>query len=772
MIDVLIFNWQDVFEKYSVQNKFRRFLVKKNIRIWYIMIYHWLLFLGKKLHLISEEKYYQKYWYFLKNISITEYQLEQFKKTLDLKNLQYLTDNRSQVIVTQIPNFIVELIVGSHVTILGLPVEIDGSWSHEYTSIDRRIDTVLQDEGNVDVYGDSRFIKYIKKQNTAQTVETHLMIKGHRFEQRWRFLIAEIMQTIITIVLGLGISACSVVIAGYAYSQPMALDILKSRELFGLNSLPIVCIGLILFFVFGRIWVSFGLNFLIFIGLAFGNHYKLMFRDDPVTFSDLKLISEATNMSKKYTITLNWKHVVLIIAFIVCLVILQRLFKAIPIDLYRLLGMLVTIGFLFTFGKQKMMDPALYGQVGHVKYGNVWKTTSQYMSKGFPYAFSHSISQDGVPKPKGYSESKAVELLGKYKEQNIPDSKKVNVIMIMMEAFNDFSKYPQLQIDPSVYAGLKTVQSQSISGHLVTNIFAGGTIDTERKTLTGYSKLQSFNHNTDSFAWYLKKQGYQTQALHPMYGWFYNRKNVDPVLGISDFKYMENYYNKYNQFIVPDSDFFDSIHSFSEKSKQPYFNLSVTYQNHGPYNTKYSGQPLLKWQEGYNQNDYAIVNNYLTGIKKTSDAILELTKEFKNDKPTVIMLYGDHNPWLGENNSAYKMMNIDLNLSTSKGYQNYYQTPYVMWANNQAKKVLKKQFVGKGPDISPMYLMPEYFKQAGLKGDSYMQYLQKLETQINVFGENSFYTDNKFVTKLDGKNEKIYNNYKMVEYYRMHRKVN
>jgi len=83
-----------------------------------------------------------------------------------------------------------------------------------------------------------------------------------------------------------------------------------------------------------------------------------------------------------------------------------------------------------------------------------------------------------------------------------------------------------------------------------------------------------------------------------MYGWFYNRKNVDPVLGISDFKYMENYYNKYNQFIVPDSEFFDSIHSFSEKSKQPYFNLSVTYQNHGPYNTKYSGQPLLKWQEG------------------------------------------------------------------------------------------------------------------------------------------------------------------------------
>lgn len=767
-----IFNWEDVFEKYAISDKFCRFLVKRNIKLWYIIIYHWILFFTKKFHLVSEVKYYQRYWRFLKKVSISENQLMQFKNRLSLKHLQYLTDNQESVIVAQLPNFLVTAIIGKDKTILGLPVELDGRWSQEYIPINQRINSILKSKDKIAVYGGIKFIKHAKKQMKNDSFETHLMMNGYRFENRWGLLMAEISQTIITIIMSLCTAVFSILIAGYTYSKPMALDILKSKELFGLNSLSVILIGLILFYIFGRIWVSFGLNFLLFVGLAFGNHYKLMFRDDPVTFSDLKLISEATNMSKKYTITLNWKHIILILSFIVCLIILSRLFQTIPVDSYRIIGGIIAIGMLFTFGKQKMMDPELYGSVGPVKYGNIWKTTSQYMSKGFPYAFSHSISQEGVQKPKGYSDAKAENLVGKYKNNNIPSDKKVNVIMIMMEAYNDFSKYPQLQIDPSVYAGLKEVQSQSISGHLVTNIFAGGTIDTERKTITGYSKLQSFNHNTDSFAWYFKQQGYQTQALHPMYGWFYNRKNIDPLLGIDDFKYMENYYNKYNQFIVPDTEFFKSIHDFSNKSKQPYFNLSVTYQNHGPYETTFSGQPLLKWQEGYNKNDYAIVNNYLTGIKKTSDAILELTQEFKNDKPTVIMLYGDHNPWLGENNSAYNMMNIDLNLSTSKGYQNYYQTPYVMWANESAKKALNNQFVGKGPDISPMYLLPEFFKQSGLKGDSYMQYLQDLQGQINVFGENNFYVKNKFTSELKGNDKKAYNDYKMVEYYRMNKKIN
>ena len=94
-----------------------------------------------------------------------------------------------------------------------------------------------------------------------------------------------------------------------------------------------------------------------------------------------------------------------------------------------------------------------------------------------------------------------------------------------------------------------------------------------------------------------------------------------------------------------------------------------------------------------------------------------------------------------------------------------------MWANKGAKKVLKNDFFGQGKDFSPMYLLPEFFKQADLKGDSYMQYLQNTENKISVIGENKYKVGNKYVKSLTGKDKKTYDNLKKVEYYRLHEKV-
>ncbi|AUX12498.1 hypothetical protein C0213_08715 [Latilactobacillus sakei] len=762
-----IYQWENVFQSKALDKAFTKFMVRRHIRkLWYVGFYHFYLSLLLVLRIQKKERYFQNYWRFLDKVHITPDELDRFKNRFKVKNLILLSDNRPKTIVGQSPNFLMSLFIprevidSGRVKIDGLAVDQEGNWTP--TSA-----TSKQDLTEKTYFGDLSFIFKNGKFKNKYVVFNN----GIAFKTITNMLLYWFVQMMLVVGISIFIGMASVIVGGYKYSFPMVKDVLMDGHLLMLNCLAPVLVGLALYFLLGRIWLGTGLNALIFVGLGIANHYKLMFRDDAVQFADLQLVSEASKMSQKYAIQLTWKHVVLILLFITVLIMLRNYFKPVMKFQFRIVGLVLVLLLTFTWGKSELFNPDTYGKAAYVKYGNIWKATSQYMTRGFPYAFAHSIESTGVSKPEGYNKAEAKALLDQYKSQNIPDKKKVNVIMIMMEAYNDFSKYPQLEIDPSVYAGLKNVEKESISGHLVTNIFAGGTIDTERKTVTGYSKLQNFNHNTDSFAWYFKNQGYQTQALHPMYGWFYNRRNVDPVLGISDFKYMENYYNKYNQFIVPDKTFFKSIHSFSEKSKKPYFNLSVTYQNHGPYANKYTGTPLLKWQDGYNQADYAIINNYLAGIKKTSEAIEELTNSFKNDKPTVIMFYGDHNPWLGEQNSVYKMLNIDLNLGTAQGYQNYYQTPYVMWANKGAKKVLKNDFVGQGKDFSPMYLLPEFFKQAGLKGDSYMQYLQNTENKISVIGENKYKVGNKYVKSLTGKDKKTYDNLKKVEYYRLHEKV-
>lgn len=766
-----VYEWESFFETSSVSKKLSRYLIFRHINLWYLFFYHWYLDARLKLHLIKSNDYYHKYWKFLALIEVSDSDLEKFISTVKLKHMQFLVKPtvKHTVIGYNTPEFLLSSLLPDlkNVSLIGLPITKEGNWSGSDHHIEESLNTLKSSDDikDADIYGNHKFIKSFKKYSNR----THLFIYGSRFENNKCYFLYELFQAIIVVIIS-GITAVVTnLIAGYTYSPQMALDVVKTLSTFKMNFLPVVLVGLFIYFLSGRIWLSSGLNFLIFGALAFGNHYKLLFRDDAVTFSDLGLLAEASNMSKRYVITINWKHIVLIFLLVVALIVLVKLFKKISFGYFRLIGIVLITLFAFTYGKQLMSDNKVYASIGPVKYGNIWKATNQYMSKGFTYAFSHSMFNTGVEKPEGYTDAKAKKLLSKYKKEDIPENKKVNVIMIMMEAFNDFSKYPQLSIDPSVYSGLKQVESESVYGRLDTNIFAAGTIDTERKTVTGYSQLQNFNTKTDSFAWYFKNQGYNTQALHPGYGWFYNRKNVDPLLGLDNFKYMENYYKKYNQFVVPDADFFETIHKNTINSKKPYFNLSVTYQNHGPYKDTFSGTPLLGWKDGYNQKDYAIVNNYLTGIKNTSDEILKLTQSFENDKPTVIMFYGDHNPWLGEGNSAYNMMHIDLNLSTRQGYENYYQTPYVMWANKKAKKALGNQFVGKGPNFSPMFLLPEYLKRAGISGDQYMQYLQDLQPQISVFGQEKYIINNKFVSEPTGKYKKIYNDFKTVEYYRMKR---
>ena len=95
-----------------------------------------------------------------------------------------------------------------------------------------------------------------------------------------------------------------------------------------------------------------------------------------------------------------------------------------------------------------------------------------------------------------------------------------------------------------LYAPWHELEKNSISGDLLTNIFAGGTVDSEWGFLTGYSRHDDFRVPTDSFVWYLREQGYQTLYDHPGHGWFYNRQNINSYLGFERYRYLEGDYDQ------------------------------------------------------------------------------------------------------------------------------------------------------------------------------------------------------------------------------------
>ncbi|MFK5283635.1 hypothetical protein ACI3PL_29080, partial [Lacticaseibacillus paracasei] len=80
-----------------------------------------------------------------------------------------------------------------------------------------------------------------------------------------------------------------------------------------------------------------------------------------------------------------------------------------------------------------------------------------------------------------------------------------------------------------------------MAGQLTTTIFGGGTIDTERKVLTGFSDMSPINGMTNSFVHYFNEQNYITRFMHPGDAWFYNRQNIDRYLGFQKTLFRDNY---------------------------------------------------------------------------------------------------------------------------------------------------------------------------------------------------------------------------------------
>ena len=162
-------------------------------------------------------------------------------------------------------------------------------------------------------------------------------------------------------------------------------------------------------------------------------------------------------------------------------------------------------------------------------------------------------------------------------------------------------------------------------------------------------------------------------------------------------------------------------------------------------------------------------NNYLAGINRTDQAIEMLIEYFRNqDEPTVVLLFGDHKPWLGNNDIGYKMMDINTEFSSEEGFLNYYETPFVIWGNDAAKNILQKDLVGKVEDISPNFLMAELFSQLGWEGNQYMQYIQELKSYYNVNHKVYFKQDNEYTMELSEENKKRYDEFLNVEYYYSH----
>lgn len=492
-----------------------------------------------------------------------------------------------------------------------------------------------------------------------------------------------------------------------------------------LNLLPCVLLAVLLFALTGRACVAFPLAAAVVMGCTWVNWFKLQFRNDPFLFEDIVLVREAGDMAGKYRMFVPKGLIVTILCIAAGTAVLYACARWKPSRRMRLAAGSAVLALLVPLRTLYFSDTIYMGRTQGAEAAARWDSTQVYQSRGFVYPFLHSLKAIAAPPPDGYSEAEAAARLATYPDSAIPDGQKVNILAVMLESYCDFTGVPNAPaLAQDVYAPLHALEAEGISGTLVTNIFAGGTVNSERSFLAGYPVLPTFGSPTNSHVWYLRGQGYRTTGSHPGNDWFYQRDKVNANLGFEDYLFLENHYGALaDGGIAPDETLFAELRRLCETEREPWFSFSVTYQGHGPYpddRNVWGGEYIV--DQGCSEAECNILNNYFGSLADTGNQLAALADSLRESaSPTVLVVFGDHKPWLGDGEAVYKSLGIPVACDSPEGFLCHYSTQYLIWGNEAAKEALGRSLQGDGPTVGPSMLMCTLFDALGWEGPPLMQ---------------------------------------------------
>ena len=534
-----------------------------------------------------------------------------------------------------------------------------------------------------------------------------------------------------------------------------------------LNVLPVALLTCFFYFLTGRAWAAFFLSAAPCIILSVVDFYKITIRAETLVASDLGLVHELAGIISNYTITLSGRACLAIAAIVTGTVAAAVFMRGkLKNPWVRVSGSVLSLAALLTVLFTVCFSDGLYGRIineAAAEEVDMWVEQNVFTSKGFLYSFLHSVPDAFPSPPDGYSDELARQALADCDDAAIDPEKRVNIIAVMFEAYADLSEFDEVPVYDSVYGPLHELEAESLHGHVLANVYGGGTVDTERNFLTGYPHSQEYRSPTDSYVWYMRENGYYAEGLHPGNSWFYNRENVERNLGMENFYFLDDF---------PDSDrtddfFFRTLKKLytGRDAATPYFNFSVTFQNHGAYSESSTVDTPYLDGEGMSAGTYNILNNYLSGIADTSRRMLDFVDSLRGDEaPVVVVFFGDHQPSLG---GALQELGVNMDLGTEDGFYNYYSTPYIIWANDAAKAVTGGSFTGEGGDMSSCFLMTRLFDECGYTGSGYMDLTRRVYSRVTMIntGSIAWVVDGELVHGLEGQVAELTRQLDWAEYY-------
>ncbi len=525
---------------------------------------------------------------------------------------------------------------------------------------------------------------------------------------------------------------------------------------------------LMAYFIFFAISGSFKVTYLIvntaLVGLAVAHSYIMDFRGTPFQPMDFLSVTTAVGVANTYDYSPNYKIVTAALVFVLLNVIIIKM----KTPKYTLLTKIISRAFTGTFTTVVMIlfyFTSIFADMG--VRPDFWNQTRGYHNYGFVLNFFTNTKYLYMNKPDDYDPDKIKDMIEKEEKEDGNYTKDTpNIICIMNESLADLSVLGDFETNKEYMPFMNSLKENTIRGNLYVPVIGAGTSNTEFEFLTGHTTaflpsgsnayMLYVKDPTASLNSTLKAQKYSSFALHPYYASGWRRTKVYSNFGFDVFASLEDIIDvslmqqfqangsdpNYLQSLIdenyPNSDMLvrqyvsDSynykllIDDFEKRDKKfPYFAFNVTMQNHGGYTTQCDNFNQNIYVTS-SENEYPKVNQYLSLVKKSDTAFKKLIEYFeKVEEPTVICMFGDHQPNV-EPEFISELLGVkSLSNLTTEQEQKRHITPFFIWANYDIKEKNIKR-------ISANYLSSLVLKTAGVKLTDYNEYLLKLRKTLPV----------------------------------------
>lgn len=560
-----------------------------------------------------------------------------------------------------------------------------------------------------------------------------------------------------------------------------------SVEIIAKNVILIIMFNLLLLALCHGLRSALAVSSVLFFILGLANYFVIAFRGYGIVFMDLYAIRTAATVAGNYHYTIDIYIVAGILGNLGLFALAFWLFPKRKTPYFRLKSMLLSLAavvFVSFFGFWMDNDTIFFDGVS----GLTWDHNIGMQKYGYLLYFMSNAGDTSIDEPAGYSVEKVDEILSKYEQENsgaeekenstTPNGKNPNLIMIMNEAYSDLQVLGDFDTNIDPMSFYHQLSENTIKGYAYSSVYGGYTSNSEFEFLTGCTKaylpgnpyLQYMDGTLPSLISNLKAQGYENPiAMHPYNPSGYNRNRVYPLLGFERFLSVEDFDMKNPvRDYVGDMENYQKIEELYENRDKsvPFCLFNVTMQNHNPYD-----DDTYTFEEPVQVESFPSVvstNQYLSLLHMSDQALQQLIAYFqKVDEPTMIVLFGDHQPHLAD--SFYKKVMGTLPEQFSKEQvMEKHKIPFLIWANYDIPEQT-------ADSISLNYLSKLMLETAGLEMSDFDRFVMHIEEQIPSLSATGYYDNEGELhdfSEEDEENDPLLAEYEMVQYHYLFDKKN